>query len=110
MRQGPGPSCTKGPVHQASEPTRHKHECGDDMIFNHNGPPSKVAPCKDTTLQTIFTGPTEAEVEKCKYPHTQVVEVTVSKRDAKNKPVVGKVITTVASKSTECDWTVGTKT
>jgi hypothetical protein len=106
VKSSPGPSCVpSGEIHQMSKPNPHTGDCGTDHIFNHNGPPSKIAPCTDTTFQTIFAGPTEAEVEKCKYENTQVIEVTVTKHDSKNKPVAGKVITTSGGKSTECDWT-----
>jgi hypothetical protein len=88
-----------------SKLNQHKGDCGTDHISNHNGPPSRVAPCTDTTFQTIFAGPTEAEVEKCKYQNSQVIDVTVTKRDSNNKPTAGKVIPTSAKRSTDCEWT-----
>ena len=75
--------------------------CIDDLIFNVNGPPSRVAPCTIVTNQTVFAGPTEADVEQCQYHNEQIIEVTETPG---SNPKSGKVITTSGSVSTECNW------
>src|SRR6516225_4446722 len=103
--------CETGPIDQVTNPgTSLSHDnCWADEIFNQGGPPSKVAPCTDKTKQTVFIGPTKDTVEQCKYSHEQVINVTVTRKDAQGKPTAGKVITTVTTGSaeakTECDWT-----
>jgi hypothetical protein len=95
-------TCVPGAkIDMTSTPFQAKGNCVADEIINQNGPPSGVAPCKIATKQTVFTGPTEAAVEQCKYENTQVIEVTVTKG---SKPKSGKVITTSAGVSTSCDW------
>jgi hypothetical protein len=99
VKNGPGPLCQPGNIDQTTNPFQSASGCVKDDIFDNNGPPSKVAPCTDTTFQTVFAGPTKADVEKCQYKNTQVITVTAAK-DGKS----GKVKTSSAGVSTECDW------
>jgi hypothetical protein len=104
VKNGPGPLCQPGTINQTSTPFQSHDPCVGDEIFNKNGPPKKVAPCTDTTFQTVFIGPTKDKVEQCQYKHTQVIEATAS--DAKSGKVMsGKVITTAGGKPAECAWT-----
>jgi hypothetical protein len=105
VENAPGPQCQPGNIKQTTDPIQSSDGCVADKIFNFNGPPSKIAPCTDKTFQTVFAGPTKDTVEQCKYSHEQLIEVTVTKRDAKGNPTAGKVITSSAGVSTDCDWT-----
>jgi hypothetical protein len=100
VKNGPSPLCQEGEIDQTTDPIQSSSGCVTDLIFNNNGPPEDVAPCTDTTFQTVFAGPTEAEVEKCQYKNTQVIKVTKNSKT----PPSGKVITSSAKKSTECKW------
>ncbi|HSR49596.1 MAG TPA: DUF4157 domain-containing protein [Acidobacteriota bacterium] len=95
-------TCDKSPINQTTKPIQAPTGCVSDLIFNFNGPPKDRAPCKDVTNQTVFAGPTKAQVEKCKYQNEQIIEVTLKKG---SKPKSGKVITSSAGVSTDCDWT-----
>ena len=75
--------------------------CISDDVFNFNGPPAVIAPCKTVTEQIIFAGPTEALVEKCKYKNKQIIDVTVKK---KSSPRTGKVTTSAGGEERHCDW------
>lgn len=88
-------------IDQTSTPFQESANCVRDEIMNQNGPPSSVAPCEIVTKQTVFTGPTKDDVEKCKYNNEQIVKVTVTKGSS---PKSGKVVTTSAGVSTDCDW------
>jgi len=99
VKNGPGPLCQPGNINQTSTPFQSHNPCVGDEIFDNNGPPDKVAPCTDTTFQTVFIGPTKDKVEQCQYKHTQVIEVTAT--NAKS----GKVITTAGGKPADCAWT-----
>ncbi|MCP4218517.1 MAG: DUF4157 domain-containing protein [bacterium] len=101
VKNGPGPLCQPGNINQTTQPIQSSTGCVVDRIFNNNGPPANVAPCDDTTFQTVFAGPTKADVEKCQYKNTQVIKVSVTKG---SNPKSGKVKTTSAGVSTECDW------
>jgi len=101
VKNASGTLCQPGSIDQTSTPFQASSGCVQDLIFDKNGPPSKVAPCNDTTYQTVFAGPTEADVEKCQYPNTQVIEVIVAKGSS---PKSGKVITRSAGVSTDCTW------
>ena len=113
VKDAPSPDhpCSTDSLDQSTQPgvSSTKDNCFRDEIINQNGPPSKVAPCTDRTLQTAFVGPTRDSVEQCKYSHEQLIKVTVTKRESTNKPTAGKVITSVITLSgelkTECDWT-----
>jgi hypothetical protein len=105
VKNAPGRMCQPGHIGQTTNPIQSSTGCVTDKIFDLNGPPSKVAPCTDKTLQTVFAGPTKATVEQCKYSHEQLIDVTVTKNDAKSSPTEGKVITSSAGESTDCDWT-----
>jgi hypothetical protein len=98
---GPGAHCQGGSITQTSTPFQSRNGCVGDQIFDFNGPPGNVAPCSDTTFQTVFTGPTQATVEQCQYQNTQVIDVT---RTAGSNPPSGKVTTTSGGVSTDCDW------
>jgi hypothetical protein len=102
VKNGPGPLCQSGNIDQTSTPFQSQNPCVADKIFDNNGPPKKVAPCTDTTFQTVFIGPTKDKVEQCQYKHTQVITVTVTKD---SNPKSGKVITNAGGASTECAWT-----
>jgi hypothetical protein len=92
-------TCVPGAtINQTTTPFQASGNCVSDEIFNFNGPPAKVAPCKIVTNQTVFTGPSKAEVENCKYNNEQIVEVT------KIGSTSGKVITSSAGESTHCTW------
>jgi len=93
-------------ISQTATPFQTSGNCIEDRIYNINGPPSKVAPCKMVTTQTIFTGPTKGTVEQCEYNNEQIIEVTVTKKDAKGNPTAGKVITSSAGVPTKCSWRV----
>jgi hypothetical protein len=93
-------TCDTSPIDQTTTPFQSKTGCVIDKIFNFNGPPAVRAPCKDVTDQTVFTGPTKAEVEKCQYKNTQIIEVT----DSGSTPKSGKVITSSAGVSADCEW------
>jgi hypothetical protein len=99
VENAPGVLCQPGTIKQTTNPIQSVSGCVTDAIFDRNGPPSKVAPCTDTTFQVVFAGPTKAEVEKCQYKNTQIIEVTAAK-DKKS----GKVITSSTGVSTECTW------
>lgn len=100
VKNAPGPLCQPGDISQTSDPGQSPLDnCIEDKIFDNNGPPSKVAPCTDTTYQTVFAGPTKDTVEQCKYNHEQVIKVT------KPSDKGGKVITTTQGASDECEWT-----
>src|ERR1043165_9227510 len=101
VKNGPGKPCQPGAIEQTSTPFQSHNPCIGDEIFDTNGPPKNVAPCTDTTLQTVFIGPTKDKVEQCQYKHTQVIEVTAA--DAKSGK--GKVKTTAGGKPAECAWT-----
>ena len=97
VSMGPN-TCGSFDISQTRSPYQNKGTCITDDILNPGGPPSKRAPCKTVTYQTIFTGPTLDKVEQYKYSNTQVVEVT---KDAKGN----KVITSSEGASASCDWT-----
>ncbi len=99
VENGPGVLCQPGSINQTSAPFQSASGCVNDDIFDKNGPPSKVAPCTDTTFQTVFTGPTKADDEKCQYKNTQEITVTAAK-DGKS----GRVTTSSSGVSTYCDW------
>ncbi|MCZ7385147.1 MAG: DUF4157 domain-containing protein [Candidatus Methanoperedens sp.] len=95
-------TCAPGAsIDQTSTPFKATGNCVEDEITNPNGPPSRVAPCRVVTNQTVFTGPTEADVEQCQYRNEQIVEVTVT---PSSSPRSGKVITSSAGVSTDCNW------
>lgn len=95
-------TCAPGAtINQTTTPFQARSNCVTDEITNLNGPPAKHAPCKVVTEQTVFTGPTKADVERCQYSNQQIVEVTVTPGSS---PPSGKVITTSAGISTECNW------
>jgi len=100
-----GTNCSSRNINQQTQPFQNADTCINDRIFDSNGPPSNVAPCTDTTTQTVFAGPTQADVERCRYPHTQVIRVTATRRDGAGKPTAGKVTTSIGDVSTACDWT-----
>jgi hypothetical protein len=100
VKNATGTLCQPGTINQTSNPFQSPlDDCVEDAIFDNNGPPSNVAPCTDTTFQTVFIGPTKADVEQCPYKNTQVIKVTAAK-DKKS----GKVITTSAGVATDCAW------
>jgi len=104
VKNGPGPLCQPGTIDQTSTPgqsPKTPSNCIDDLIFNGNGPPASVAPCTDTTFQTVFAGPTQATVEQCKYHNTQIIQVT---QTPGSNPPSGEVITSSAGVSTKCSW------
>ncbi len=68
--------------------------CIQDLIHNQNGPPSSVAPCSIVTNQTVFAGPTRAQVNMCQYQNVQRIDVTAG-------PLFG-VTTTSAGVSATC--------
>ena len=109
VKSAHGPKCSPGKISQTSDPIQVADGCLTDQIFNLNGPPQNVAPCTDTTYQTVFAGPTKAEVGKCKYSNTQIIEVTRNEGDAADQPQAGKVTMISgpagAGVSTYCDWT-----
>jgi hypothetical protein len=93
-------TCVPGAsIDQTATPFQATGNCVADDISNFNGPPKNVAPCEMVTEQTVFTGPTKADVEKCQYKNKQVIKVTAAK-DGKS----GKVTTSSAGVSTSCDW------
>jgi hypothetical protein len=95
-------TCVPGAViDQTTNPIQASDNCVEDEIFNFNGPPSTVAPCKIVTNQTVFAGPTKATVNQCQYHNEQIIEVTVTPG---SNPPSGKVITSSAGISTECAW------
>jgi Domain of unknown function (DUF4157) len=100
VENAPGPLCQPGEIKQTTNPIQSPDGCVADDIADRNGPPSNVAPCTDKTLQTVFAGPTKAQVEQCKYDHEQLIEVTAAP-DSKS----GKVKTTTGGVSTDCNWT-----
>jgi hypothetical protein len=100
VKNGPGGACAPGRIDETSEPGQSSlDDCVEDEILNDNGPPSSIAPCTETTLQTVFIGPTEGEVEQCKYANKQVIKIT-----AANDKKSGKVITSSQGKEISCDW------
>ena len=92
----PGASIT-----QTTTPIQSATGCVSDLIFNFNGPPANVAPCTIVTNQTVFTGPTQATVTQCQYNNRQVIQVTETPG---SNPRSGKVITSSAGVSTDCNW------
>lgn len=93
-------TCAPGAtIDQTTTPFQASGNCVSDRITNLNGPPSRHAPCRVVTNQTVFTGPTQATVEQCQYSNAQVVEVTGTPTTG------GQVITTSAGVSTSCNWT-----
>jgi len=102
VKNGPGPLCQPGNINQTTTPFQSQNPCIADRIFDNNGPPKDVAPCDDTTFQTVFIGPTKDKVEQCQYQHTQVINVTVTKG---SNPKSGKVITNAGGTPAECAWT-----
>jgi hypothetical protein len=95
-------TCAPGAsINQTSTPIQATGNCVQDEITNPNGPPSRVAPCRIVTNQTVFAGPTASDVEQCQYNNEQIIEVTVTSAS----PRRGKVITSSAGVSTDCDWT-----
>jgi hypothetical protein len=105
VKNAPGVLCQPGNINQTSKAGQYADAAGclTDDISDRNGPPANVAPCTDTTFQTVFAGPTKATVEQCQYKHTQVITVTET---AGSKPRSGKVTTEADSggASTFCNW------
>jgi hypothetical protein len=75
--------------------------CIDDFVFNQNGPPWNVGPCKTVTQQTLYAGPTESAVEQCKYENRQ--EVRVKFKD-KSSSKSGTVTVSAGGDSRSCEW------
>lgn len=94
-------SCASGPISQTTIPGVMPTGSVADEILNYNGPPASRAPCVHLTDQIAFIGPTEADVERCKYRNRQAIRVTVSKPTS---PKADKVITTCGEAKAECDW------
>ena len=94
-------TCDTSPINQTTTPIQSSTGCVSDLIFDFNGPPSGRAPCTDVTNQTVFTGPTQATVTQCRYNNRQVIQVTETPGAS---PRSGKVITSSAGVSTDCNW------
>jgi hypothetical protein len=95
-------TCVPGAtITQTTTPIQARGNCVSDQIFNFNGPPANVAPCTIVTNQTVYTGPTRSTVTQCQYNNRQVIRVTVTPGSS---PRAGKVITSSAGVSTDCNW------
>ncbi|OJH42509.1 hypothetical protein [Cystobacter ferrugineus] len=74
--QGEPNECQPGTIDQTINPFQSRSGTIIDDVSNTNGPPGPLAPCRDLTQQTIFTGPTQSTVEQCPYYNGQLIQVT----------------------------------
>lgn len=71
-------ACQGGDIDMTLSPFMSTTGCIVDSVVNENGPAANVAPCDDTTLQKVFTGPTLLQVNDCEFDNTQLIRVTTS--------------------------------